>query len=192
MNDVLETLIAARKRIQTPETWCQSLISRMQGTVRQYCALGAMYYHYPYDGTPTRAQKFLNKALPKGHESVGMYNDSHTHAEVLALYDRAIHNAKTVVSLKAAMARITNPKNWIKGVYAKDAYGRMCMVHHGVSFCALGATLYETGTQTALKGALPKRKGWHYVAEFNDHPNTTHKQVLNLYKRAITNLGGTP
>jgi hypothetical protein len=191
MSIEVEILIAAKAKIQAKEHWGQG--RAFAPATGQYCALGALWSQGPNN---IRAENILGAALPEGHKSIAAYNDSHTHEDILSLYDRAIRNARTVASLKAAMARIVKPENWTKGVGARDAYGEhvSSLRQEAVSFCAVGAISIVglPGTVCALRGALPKKKGWQYIAQFNDHPNTTHKQVINLYKRAIRNLGGTP
>ncbi len=108
----LEILIAARKLIEKEENWLQgidaktadgNMCSATHPAARMFCASGALanvcnyYYH-----ETRKAGRFLNKAAGTpdegANEIVGcpyiIYNDSHTHAEVLAMFDRAIELAK--------------------------------------------------------------------------------------------------
>jgi hypothetical protein len=98
--------------------------------------------------------------------------------------------------LEAGLRRIQDPSKWMKGAFSQ-----------GGCYCTVGAIRYNDRAPSALEHdtyykaivalrlALPKKKGWGKahgscdVYEFNDHPNTTHKQVLNLYRRAIKAAG---
>lgn len=84
---VVEVLVEARGLIADESRWTTGMASN-----GPYCAMGALYaargeavaapiIHMP-------AYKVLKAALGGGE--VGRFNDSHSHAEVLALFDRAI------------------------------------------------------------------------------------------------------
>jgi len=91
----LETLKAARHLISDPAKWTQGTIARdwtgKQTTADSidafcWCAVGALEKVGSNAG-PFRA---LRWAMPSGYRSIVSFNDSHTHAEVLALFDKAI------------------------------------------------------------------------------------------------------
>ena len=103
----LDYLVAARAAIAAPENWCRNcvLIKDMHTGVESYCAWGAVnmaVYGSASAGSlldmPSMEQLFW--ALPDDSEGkregfdaragVIRYNNTHTHAEVLALFDRAI------------------------------------------------------------------------------------------------------
>lgn len=96
---VLEALIAARKKIENPANWTQRCEARnSSGTPTHYysknacayCAGGAL----ASVGAPylTSAYDFMEKLIG---QSVPGFNDSHTHAEVLAMFDCAISEAES-------------------------------------------------------------------------------------------------
>lgn len=93
MTSVRENLIAARALIDTPEKWTQGSL-RIGDCL---CAMGAVQAVLPknYHGliSDTAQFKALQNALPDGFKwSVPSFNDarSTTHADIMALFDRAI------------------------------------------------------------------------------------------------------
>jgi hypothetical protein len=85
-----EILIAARKRIEDPKNW-------VKGQLRDgdaVCALGALYEVAPdrssLQSPVYLAYEALTNLIPGAAPQLGNFNDQHTHAEVLALFDRAI------------------------------------------------------------------------------------------------------
>lgn len=99
--------------------------------------------------------------------------------------------------LITARALIDTPEKWTKGTYARDAEGLSCSVDaEACSFCAMGA-MY---TAAPLYRAAPKRhtsycgalgtltKECPYsmcVVDYNDDPDTEHKDIMALFDRAI-------
>jgi hypothetical protein len=102
----LDYLLAARAAIAAPENWCTGRFATGQGA---FCARGAIQlavFGDPLRGTlnhPVLEAVFFS--LPAGYLTeyekyitldnmqaarVAAYNNTHTHAEVLALFDRAI------------------------------------------------------------------------------------------------------
>lgn len=81
-------LIAARKLIENESDWCQGGFTNDAGA---RCALQAIYdakgVHW-CDGVRAPEYKALKEAM--GGQFPGDFNDAHTHAEVLAAFDRAI------------------------------------------------------------------------------------------------------
>ena len=104
----LEILEAARALIAEPEHWCQGAQALdATGTVRRpcsrlavrWCSLGATDRVTRYKGI--RADNALYSALGMPPDiGIANFNDSHTHAEVLDLFDRAIaaERAKAVLA----------------------------------------------------------------------------------------------
>jgi hypothetical protein len=72
-----DRLIAGRNRIEDPANWGQGMSFDRPGT---RCAAEAV-------GSHRGAEAALREAMG---QPVTAFNDSHTHAEVLAAYDRAI------------------------------------------------------------------------------------------------------
>jgi hypothetical protein len=83
-----EALEAAKARIDAPEKWSQGTLLDRNG---RRCALGA------FDELTGVDAQYLYEVLASdpsyGTTSLTAYNDSHTHAEVMALFDRAIASA---------------------------------------------------------------------------------------------------
>lgn len=83
-------------------------------------------------------------------------------------------------TLVAAKKLIRRKKNWIKG-FPKQ----------GNAFCAIGAmdevvkdrVPWHPPPLGRLYAELPS--GFFGVADFNDHPETTHRDVIRLFNRAI-------
>jgi len=96
--EIKQVLIKARNLISKPENWTQRAVARTPEGHRTsalstnavcYCAMGALIKIYPlYQGS--RHIGVLAKAMGA---DVAYYNDNHTHAEVLAMFDKAIELA---------------------------------------------------------------------------------------------------
>jgi len=96
--ELKQVLIKARELISKPENWTQRATARSADGRRVsalsteavcYCAMGAMVKVAPlYLGS--RLDFLLSAAV---QESAAHYNDTHTHAEVLAMFDKAIELA---------------------------------------------------------------------------------------------------
>jgi hypothetical protein len=94
----LETLKAARQLITDPAKWTQGVAARNRLGVSIdplaedafcFCSIGAIRNvvaedHYTFE----RASDALRSHSPTG--VIAGYNDTHTHAEVIALFDAAI------------------------------------------------------------------------------------------------------
>jgi hypothetical protein len=95
--DPLSTLRAARELISVPERWTQGELARGKSgravsprgkAAVCWCAEGAISrYAPPYGDAWTPSIDALSSGL--GEEAFA-FNDTHTHAEVLALFDRTI------------------------------------------------------------------------------------------------------
>lgn len=99
---ILEVLIKAKSLIDTPEKWCQhTYIKTYHGKLR-YCSAGAlrMVCFGTVDDILSDEESFpfykvrgiLHDVLP--HHGLVNYNDMHTHAEVMQIWDKAIEYAR--------------------------------------------------------------------------------------------------
>lgn len=104
MTSSKEILIAARKKIEKPENWTQGQAARNKfqhwcdptyAFATCWCALGAIRSVVGRDLESDTFFVSAYKELVKVSEDrlIARFNDSHTHEEVLALFDRAIANA---------------------------------------------------------------------------------------------------
>lgn len=99
--------------------------------------------------------------------------------------------------LKEARAIIATPGKWTKGEFARDKEGNKVGIcsPDASQFCAVGAINRigrAAGDVTFARAAFLEAEPagvW-----FNDHPNTTHADVLAAFDRAIAKLEaeGTP
>jgi hypothetical protein len=94
--NALEVLKAARERIAVPERWTQGCAARTSSgeprftgdpDAARWCAIGSIFHDHPYLTAATDAYAAVVDVV-KGNLSE--FNDSHTHSEVLAAFDRAI------------------------------------------------------------------------------------------------------
>jgi hypothetical protein len=101
---------------------------------------------------------------------------------------------KTAETLRAAKARIDTPAKWTQGQFARDSNDRPCspLNPDATCFCIYGAvsrSVVETrgfsnfDLTIVLKSALPKRVS--RADNFNDHPDTSHTDVMAFFDRAI-------
>lgn len=98
MNTV-DILRAARAKIENPENWCQGVYFASASGERvapwaaeRWCATGAVW---AVVGTGAEKYHERGPALHALCDAIGGewqtdYNDTHTHAEVIAMFDRAI------------------------------------------------------------------------------------------------------
>ena len=84
--------------------------------------------------------------------------------------------------LIAAKALIDTPEKWGKG------NGRVSP--QAPRLCVLGACRRDADVAHALADALPNDWGGHLVHQFNDHPSTTHADIMALFDRAIAKAAG--
>ncbi len=88
-------------------------------------------------------------------------------------------------TLRKALALIEKPENWCQNEYDKDG-----------AFCLFGAISvanasdpgmpWDSRAFNAVRRILIHRHGHIGSLEhFNDHPDTTHPMVVDLFKRAI-------
>ena len=82
-SSVAETLRAARALIDTPDKWCQGAYGRGE----RCCVKGAIWRMR----TPSHTMRLAFMALRRVTNSTPeTFNDTHTHAEVIAALDAAI------------------------------------------------------------------------------------------------------
>lgn len=108
MEKISEVLIKARKLIEDPAHWTQRSFARdsygnklgpLSESATCFCSIGALHNVQPElwltGETSIPAKDFLNDLCKDLHGiRVVNYNDSHTHKEVLALFDAAILKAQ--------------------------------------------------------------------------------------------------
>lgn len=104
MNTVKELLIEARKLIEKPENWTQGTFARDKNQKEVgswesgavcFCTIGALKHAFQ-EGVGGDIYYEAYDALYNSIDrmNVPKYNDSHTHEEVLAMFDRAIASIK--------------------------------------------------------------------------------------------------
>lgn len=98
-----EVLRKARALIDKPESWTQGAYARTADgkdlppkdeQACAWCILGAVHQVADGGGVSVDAIETLVKALPTATAHLPNFNDTHTHAEVLSLFDRAIAAAE--------------------------------------------------------------------------------------------------
>lgn len=96
---VVEVLQKARALISKPENWCQHVSKQRNNTgAMSYCVMGAVneasHWHCVVSFEPEIHLACVLALRDAGGFSpimtIPKYNDTHTHAEVLALFDKAI------------------------------------------------------------------------------------------------------
>ena len=102
---VTENLQAARDLITDSNKWTQFAVARNSNnestTSRNpdavcWCALGALEYTHPRDQKSRDLLNIMTYLDSFMNGSVSIYNNNHTHEEVLAAFDRAIEASKEV------------------------------------------------------------------------------------------------
>lgn len=100
--NTIEVLKAARELISNPARWTQGAFAKDvigkqvafdDPSAVCWCARGAMYVIGDRSGLATDGWRALRAAIQGSLDSdlcVSSFNDSHTHAEVLALFDATI------------------------------------------------------------------------------------------------------
>jgi hypothetical protein len=101
---MLDILRAARARIADPAHWTQGASARNHDgkytnpcnyDAVSFCASGAVYVDLPYE-LYHQAMKALAGAEHGYIEKVVEYNDNHSHAEIIAMFDAAIRRIQRV------------------------------------------------------------------------------------------------
>lgn len=102
----LEILKAARELISVPERWTRDYYAKTEDGLNvasndpravKWCALGAIERGGKHDrGASSDTEDFIEKLIGNPSRSLASFNDSHTHPDVLALFDRAIAKLESV------------------------------------------------------------------------------------------------
>lgn len=102
MPEILDVLIKSRNTIANPENWCINVFSQTTPQGISYCSRGAILNALGHSGYNARQAhdelycRELAKSLPTEYqkhtarETVAQYNNKHSHAEVLAMFDITI------------------------------------------------------------------------------------------------------
>ena len=93
-------------------------------------------------------------------------------------YNESLHKLDTVIDL------LETPDRWCKGAL-RSHDGRYCIrgAIRGVS----GSDVLEPAILQAISQVAGRR--FRRIEAFNDHPQTTHDQVVSVLARARSNLG---
>lgn len=88
--ETINVLKLARSKIKNAKFWCQGhYFVEVPGEPKAYCAIGALQEATSNNEEFTEALFFLAKD-PEITDGVAKFNDTHTHDEVLALFNRRI------------------------------------------------------------------------------------------------------
>lgn len=104
--NTLEILKAGRELLADPTNWCQGSLALngdkldvepLDERACSWCSIGAIMKVNPHEAIKP-ARLHLERALPpewkpKSGRNVLGFNDTHSHSEVLAVWDKAIQNA---------------------------------------------------------------------------------------------------
>jgi hypothetical protein len=85
--------------------------------------------------------------------------------------------------LREARALIDTPEKWIKGEYGRD--GCFCAAASIDHVSQINPSTYDIKALVALYRNTPKPFEYELVA-YNDHPDTTHADIMALFDRAIS------
>ncbi len=100
--------------------------------------------------------------------------------------------------LQAARDLLSDPKRWTQGIFARRENGSTCSTFapEAFSFCSRGALIkvrpddavFQSYAEAYafLEKCVPEvYVGTEPVAHWNDHPDTTHAEVLAVFDKAI-------
>lgn len=107
-------------------------------------------------------------------------------------------------TLKGARSLLSDPGSWTKTANARETSGRLChpLSEHAVCWCLLGAVCRVADDKGPFalpdrllvselkKSAIEQFSGrFHTTLEgFNDHPKTTHDDILKLIDATVARL----
>ena len=109
---------------------------------------------------------------------------------------------KTVEVLKKARALVT--KEWCQDSFGQNQWGEMLEdndLGQAVAFCVRGACMYVGTTAEARRASQELAKtlglktspaGLNELADWNDAPKRTQRQVVNLFTRTIKRIEAEP
>ena len=116
INEKIEVLSRARQRISKPENFLQDCLRNKAHTA--FCSRGALIEEITIAKTEwTRIYTIENeliKDLPSNHDVVS-YNNNHSHAEVLAMFDTTIKRLKrelVIKNLKESRVALETEDEW--------------------------------------------------------------------------------
>lgn len=212
-------LRAAKALIAAPATWTQGnyALDQDEQPVRAddpdavcFCSIGAIEcLSKNVDSWQQRGA--LKDAVPIG-SSIISFNDSHTHAEVMGVWNKAIATAEAnavVLNLEMAKEKIALKNSWTKGGYATDIEGNAVDTTDASAacFCAFGAIEVVTAKphQMIATRQISEEPEYKFLNEatiavysdydfeaygesaagYNDAPTTTHADILALFDAAI-------
>jgi hypothetical protein len=95
------------------------------------------------------------------------------------------------MSLRAVRERLTPPEAWIKNAYARDAKRNEVSIDStkAVCWCLMAAIILDdvpNKEYEALSKEISKRNGRAAtIPTFNDDPNITHADILEVLDQAI-------
>jgi hypothetical protein len=93
-------------------------------------------------------------------------------------YNESLHKLDTVIDL------LETPDRWCKGAL-RSHDGRYCI--RGAIRAVSGSDVLEPAILQAIGQVAGRR--FRRIEAFNDHPHTTHDQVVSVLARARSNLG---
>jgi hypothetical protein len=93
-------------------------------------------------------------------------------------YNESLQKLDTVIDL------LETPDRWCKGAL-RSHDGRYCI--RGAIRAVSGSDVLEPAILQAIGQVAGRR--FRRIEAFNDHPNTTHDQVVSVLARARSNLG---
>lgn len=204
---IVADLKAAKALIDTPEKWTTHQYARDEEgnsvsfwawdevTPTCYCSIGAIA---KVQGGITKAEagtavRLLDAAAfgPAANScAIAYYNDSHTHEEVMAVWDKAIAKAEALAvvdNLVAARAKIEKPEQWTQQVAARNAQGQEDNVDStdAVCFCTFGAIVAVAGMKYGEALKFCTDAVGRNAVDFNDASGRKHEEVLTMFDKAI-------
>lgn len=92
---VRDDLIAAKALIDTPEKWLGKESGNWEGTIIGALSDGVSAHqaYEPAKAALVRQMPSSFRCLPTAYEAITAYGDTHDHADIMALFDRAIEAA---------------------------------------------------------------------------------------------------
>jgi hypothetical protein len=102
----------------------------------------------------------------------------------------------TVETLRDAKALIDTPAKWTQHADARRSNNIPCSYANpdAICFCIVGAVWRASGKPFSkafhLVHGQAQKEGRH-VVQFNDHPDTSHNDVMAFFDRAIALAEGT-